>query len=113
MCFPVQAKCVTFDAGYQQEQENAREALELGKAYTIRQMIVGQSSSHLELYGVKGQWNSCFFDAYSEPEDEDFAVTISFKGKPLQILYGVSVDWDDDDEDALRISFAVRNPGDY
>jgi hypothetical protein len=70
--FPVHAKCVTFDAGYQRERAQAAEVLELGKVYTIRQMVVGQSSSHLEFYEIKGQWNSCFFDAYYyKEEDED------------------------------------------
>lgn len=63
--FPVHARCVTFDAGYQKERENASKVLEIGKVYTIRSMYVGQSSSHLEFYGVPGQWNTVFFEAAS------------------------------------------------
>jgi hypothetical protein len=63
--FPVHAKCVTFDAGYQQEQARARECLELGKVYTIRHMVVGQSSSHLSFYDIPGQWSTVFFDAFT------------------------------------------------
>ena len=64
--FPIHAKCVTFDGGYEAEQKRAEEHLELGKIYTIRQMTVGQSSTHIEFYEIKGQWNSVFFDAAEE-----------------------------------------------
>lgn len=69
--FPVQAKCVTFDAGWPKEGENARAALELGKVYTIRTMTVGQSSSHLTFYDIPGEWSTVFFDAYSYPYFEE------------------------------------------
>lgn len=61
--FPIHAKCVTFDAGWPKEREMAREKLEIGRVYTIRQMSVGQSSSTLEFYEVKGHWNVVFFEA--------------------------------------------------
>lgn len=69
--FPVHAKCVTFDAGWPKEQANAREYLELGAVYTIRQMTVGQSTTYLEFYEVKGMWNSVFFDAVLYDPEED------------------------------------------
>lgn len=70
MTFPVHAKCVTFDAGYDMEQKKAREKLALGQVYTIRQMHVHQSSTTLEFYEIPGQWNSCFFDAWYPPDDD-------------------------------------------
>lgn len=71
--FPIQAKCVTFDAGYEMEAARARKHLELGKVYTVRMMIVGQSDSHLEFYDIPGPWSTVFFDAYFEPEDDEEA----------------------------------------
>lgn len=68
--FPVHAKCVTFDGGYLTESARAREHLELGKVYTIRVMQVHSSSTTLEFYDLEGQWNSVFFDAYEDDEEE-------------------------------------------
>jgi hypothetical protein len=51
------------DAGYDAAQENARRAgLVRGKVYTIRSMQVGQSSTDVELYGVRGRFDSVFFE---------------------------------------------------
>lgn len=71
--FPVHARCVTFDAGYPAQQAKAAEELKLGKVYTIRHMVVGQSETTLEFYGVPGWWNSCFFDAVTDADEEDLA----------------------------------------
>jgi hypothetical protein len=71
MTFPVQAKCVTFDAGYPAERKRAAEGLEIGRVYTIRYMAVGQSSTYIEFYDIPGQWSSVFFDAFEGPEDDE------------------------------------------
>lgn len=71
MTFPVHAKCVTFEGGYDMERKAARENLKLGEIYTIRYMYVGQSSTSLEFYEIPGQWNSVFFDAVSWDDEED------------------------------------------
>ena len=68
MTFPINARCVTFDAGYLAEQKRAKEKLIIGKVYTIRTMTVGQSSSHLEFYDLPGSWNTVFFEA---ADDDD------------------------------------------
>lgn len=60
--FPVHAKCVTFDAGYDLERKAAREKLEIGKIYTIMTLQVHRSSSTLEFYEIEGTWNTVFFD---------------------------------------------------
>jgi hypothetical protein len=74
--FPVHAKCVTLDAGWPAERKNAGKKLELGKVYTIRQMMVHQSSTTLEFYEIPGQWNSAFFDAWEFHDDdiEDYGI---------------------------------------
>jgi hypothetical protein len=61
--FPLHAKCVTFDAGYDMERKEAREKLKLGRVYTIRSMTVDRSRSTMEFYEVEGKWNTVFFDA--------------------------------------------------
>jgi len=66
--FPVHARCATFDAGYQREQARARECLELGRVYTVRNLLVGQSDSTLEFYEITGRWSTVFFDAASWDE---------------------------------------------
>jgi len=60
--FPVQVRCVTFDAGYPAAQEVARKALEVGKVYTIMAMYVGQSSTVFEFWEVRGTFGSEFFE---------------------------------------------------
>ena len=72
MTFPITAKCVTLEAGYPAQSAMARKHLQVGQKYTIRQMIVGQSETHLEFYEIRGQWNSVFFDAViDDPSGEE------------------------------------------
>lgn len=69
--FPVHAKCVTFDAGWEKERKRVHEMFTLGQVYTIRTMHVNQSSTDLTFYEVPGVWNSVFFDAVLDYEDYD------------------------------------------
>lgn len=71
MAFPVLAKCVTYDAGWPKESAKVRAAFNLGEVYAVRFMEVGQSLTTLEFYEVPGQWNSVFFDAVPDDEDDE------------------------------------------
>jgi hypothetical protein len=64
------ARCVTFKAGYPAERKRAEEKLTIGRVYGIRTMTVGQSHSHLEFYDIPGIWNTVFFEA-ADDEDDD------------------------------------------
>jgi hypothetical protein len=60
---PIDVRFAHPDAGYDAAQENARRAgLVRGKVYTIRSMQVGQSSTTVELYEVRGRFDSVFFE---------------------------------------------------
>jgi hypothetical protein len=61
--FPVQVRFAHPDAGYPAAQANAKTAgLVEGQVYTIRTMVVGQSSSHLTLMEVPGHYGTEMFE---------------------------------------------------
>lgn len=91
--FPVHAKCVTFEAGYEGERANAREHLEIGKVYTVQTMYVHQSSTSLEFWEMRGSFGSEFFDACDE-----FGNTLRPVNEAGEIVTDPYGDWDDDDE---------------
>jgi len=49
--------------GYSNERKRAAEVFEVGKLYRIAGGNIGNNVTYLKLYGVKGAWNSCLFDA--------------------------------------------------
>jgi len=76
---PITVRFAHPDAGYDGGQEAARKAgLVRGRVYSVRSMQVGQSSTYVELYGVRGQFNSVHFEPSDPPEprltDDDLRV---------------------------------------
>jgi hypothetical protein len=69
--FPVSVRFAHPDAGYQAAQDHAREAgLEEGQVYTIRTMVVGQSSSHITLMEIPGHFGTEMFEPVWEHESD-------------------------------------------
>ena len=73
--FPIQARFVRPDAGWDADQESARRLLTPGEVYTIRLMEVGGWQTRLFLADVDnppGGFNSVQFTAaYDAPDSED------------------------------------------
>jgi hypothetical protein len=78
--FPVQVRFAHPGAGYQAAQDNARKAgLVEGQVYTIRTMVVGQSSSHLTLDEIPGHFGTEMFEPVwaheSDADEPEYKVT--------------------------------------
>jgi hypothetical protein len=75
MGFPVCARFAHPDGGWPGEGARAAEVLTPGGVYTIRELIVGSSSSRMTFDEVPGEFNSVLFEpAYAE-WDEEFPAT--------------------------------------
>jgi hypothetical protein len=75
MGFPICARFAHPDAGWPGEGKQAASVLTVGEVYTIRELVVGSSSSYLTFTEVPGQFNSTLFEpAYAE-WDEEFPAT--------------------------------------
>lgn len=79
MSFPLHARYAHPDAGWDADREAAAKVLTVGEVYTIRQLEVGQSTSHLTFQEVPGQFNTVLFDpvgGWQEDLDEALAPRI-------------------------------------
>lgn len=83
------AKLVTYNAGHDWQREYVKANLQLGKKYTVREMIVYSSSSKVYLEGFEESFNSVFFDFYLDGKYIDFDDLIRKKNKPecIQLMY--------------------------
>jgi hypothetical protein len=87
MGFPICARFAHPDAGWPGEGRQAASALTVGEVYTVRELVVGSSSSYLTLTEVPGQFNTTLFEpAYAE-WDEEFPATWA-GGHALIIEFG-------------------------
>lgn len=55
----IQAKCVTLNAGHDDEKEEAQRKLELGRYYEVKAISMGGSYTNITL--PHGNFNSVFF----------------------------------------------------
>lgn len=70
MSFPIDVTFAHPDAGYQGDQDHARECgLVPGQVYQLRSMQVGQSDTYLELHGYQDErFSSVLFEPWTEPD---------------------------------------------
>ena len=54
------------DNGRDYEQKQAKDLLKVGEQYTVKQVYVGQSSSHVEFLEVEGLFNTVLFKEIEE-----------------------------------------------
>jgi hypothetical protein len=71
--FPLHVRFAHPDAGYPAEQRRAARFLKPGEVYGIRTLEIGQSDSHVTLYGfsLQERFSTVFFEPWWPPDDEE------------------------------------------
>ena len=66
------AKYVYENYGYECDQENCKEYLELNEIYEVQSVDIGRSSTNIELVGYPCIFNSVNFIFFKKNEDGDY-----------------------------------------